>query len=66
MKARQIAILAVSVAMVAALIIVVPIPIPVTGGFTHPGAIAEVFISLAFGAIMGMIAAGLGAGTADV
>jgi len=52
--------------MVAALIIVVPIPIPVTGGFTHPGAIAEVFISLAFGPIIGMIAAGLGAATADL
>jgi uncharacterized membrane protein len=66
MSARRIAILAVSVAMVAALIIVIPVPIPATGGYTHPGAVAEIFIALAFGPVVGMIAAGLGAASADL
>lgn len=66
MQARRVAVLAVSVAMVAALISVVPIPIPATGGYTHPGAVAEVFIALAFGPVVGMVAAGVGAATADL
>jgi uncharacterized membrane protein len=52
--------------MVAALILVIPVPIPATGGYTHPGAVAEIFIALAFGPGVGMIAAGLGAATADL
>jgi uncharacterized membrane protein len=52
--------------MVAALILVIPVPIPATGGYTHPGAVAEIFIALAFGPLVGMIAAGLGAATADL
>jgi uncharacterized membrane protein len=52
--------------MVAALISVVPIPIPATGGYTHPGAVAEVFIALAFGPWIGMVAAGVGAATSDL
>ena len=47
--------------MVAALIAVIRVPIPATGGYTHPGAVAEVFIALAFGPVVGMIAAGFGA-----
>lgn len=66
MRARRVAVLAVSIAMVAALISVVPIPIPATGGYTHPGAVAEVFIALAFGPWVGMVAAGVGAATSDL
>jgi uncharacterized membrane protein len=66
MKARRVAVLAVSIAMVAALISVVPVPIPATGGFTHPGAIAEVLVALAFGPLVGLVAAGVGAATADL
>lgn len=66
MRARRVAILAVSIAMVAALISIVPIPIPVTAGYTHPGAVAEVFIALAFGPWVGMVAAGVGAALSDL
>lgn len=66
MSTRRLAITAISIAMVAALIAVVPVPIPATGGYTHPGAVAEVFIALAFGPVVGMIAAGFGAATADL
>lgn len=66
MSARRAAILAVSIAMVVALIIVVPVPIPVTGGYTHPGAIGEMFIALAFGPVVGLVAAGAGAAIADL
>ena len=45
---------------------VVPIPIPATGGFTHPGAVAEMFVAMAFGPIVGMVAAGIGAAIADL
>jgi uncharacterized membrane protein len=65
-KARQVAVLAIGIATVAALIIAVPVPIPVTGGYVHPGAVAEVFLALAFGPVVGMLAAGLGAMTADL
>jgi len=66
MSTRRLAIIAISIAMVAALIAVVPVPVPATGGYTHPGAVAEVFIALAFGPVVGMIAAGVGAATADL
>lgn len=66
MNARTIAIMAICIAIVTVLVTSVPVPIAATGGFTHPGAIAEIFVSLAFGPIVGMIAAGVGAAIADL
>lgn len=66
MNVRRIALLAVCIAIVAVLVASVPVPIAATGGFTHPGAIAEVFIALAFGPVVGAIAAGVGGAIADL
>ncbi len=66
MNVQRLALIAICTAIVAVFVAVIPIPILSTGGYTHPGAIAEVFISFAFGPIVGGIAAGLGAAIADV
>ena len=66
MNVQRIVLLAVCIAIVAALVSSVPVPIAATGGFTHPGAIVEIFIALAFGPIVGGIAAGVGAAIADL
>ena len=66
MNARTIAVTAVCIALVTVLVASVPVPTPATGGFTHPGAIAEIFVAMAFGPVVGMIAAGLGAAIADL
>ena len=66
MNARRIALTAVSIAIVTVLVASVPVPIPATGGFTHPGAVAEIFVAVAFGPIVGMVAAGVGAALADL
>ncbi len=66
MNARTLALTAVCIALVAVLVASVPVPIAATGGYTHPGAVAEVFIALAFGPVVGMVAAGVGAALADL
>ena len=66
LNARRIAVTAVSIAVVTVLVSSVPVPIPATGGFAHPGAVAELFVALAFGPIVGMIAAGVGGALADL
>lgn len=66
MNARTIAVTAVSIAIVTVLVAIVPVPIAATGGYTHPGAIAEIFIAMAFGPIVGVVAAGIGAAIADL
>ena len=66
MKARKIAVMAVSIAIVTVLVAIVPVPIPATGGFTHPGAVAEIFVAMAFGPVVGLVAAGVGAAIADL
>ena len=66
MNAKRIVLIAVCIAIVAVVVSSVPVPIPATGGFTHPGAIAEVFIALAFGPLVGGVAAALGAAIADL
>lgn len=66
MTGRTIALMALSIALVAAVVGSVPVPIPVTGGFTHPGAVAEVFVALAFGPVVGLVASGVGAAIADL
>ena len=66
MSARFLSITAVSIAIVFVFIRLIQIPIPATGGFTHIGAVAEIFIALAFGPVVGVIAAGAGAALADL
>lgn len=66
MNVRTLTVTAVCIAFVAVLVASVPVPIPATGGFTHPGAVAEIFVALAFGPIVGMVAAGVGAAIADL
>lgn len=66
MNARSVAVMAVCIAIVAVLVAIVPVPIPATGGFTHPGAVAEMFVAMAFGPLVGGVAAGLGAAIADL
>ena len=66
MSVRMIAVTAVCIALVAVLVAVVPIPIAATGGFTHPGAVAEIFVASAFGPVVGMVAAGVGAAISDL
>ena len=66
MNAKTIAVTAVCIAIVTVLVTSVPVPIAATGGFTHPGAIAEIFVALAFGPIVGLVSAGVGAAIADL
>lgn len=66
MNAQRISLTAVCIAIVTVLVAIVPVPIPATGGFTHPGAIAEIFVAIAFGPVVGGIAAGVGAAIADL
>ncbi len=66
MGARSLSITAVSVSIVFVFIRLIQIPIPATGGFTHIGAVAEIFVALAFGPIVAVIAAGVGAALADL
>lgn len=66
MGARTTAITAVSIALVALFVTIVRIPVPATGGFWHLGVVAEAFIAVAFGPLLGAVAAGVGAALADV
>ena len=65
MNVRMIAVMAVCIAVVTALVQVVLSPTPI-GGYIHPGAVAEVFVAIAFGPIVGMVAAGVGAAISDL
>ena len=66
LNVRKLVITALGIAFVAVLVFAVRVPIPATGGFTHPGAVAEIFVALAFGPLVGALAAGLGAAIADL
>lgn len=66
MNARTVSLTAVCIAIVAVIVTIVPIPIPATGGFTHPGAVAEIFVAMAFGPMIGGVAAGVGGAIADL
>jgi uncharacterized membrane protein len=66
MTARQVSVTAVSIAIVAVFVLIVRVPVPATGGFWHLGVVAETFIALAFGPLLGAVAAGVGAAMADV
>lgn len=65
MNARRVAVTAVSIALVFVLVRFIQVPIVISGGVTHAGAVAEVFIALAFGPVVGMLASSIGAGLAD-
>jgi len=66
MNARRISLTAICIAIVTVLVAIVPVPVPATGGFTHPGAVAEIFVAVAFGPVVGAVAAGVGASLADL
>jgi uncharacterized membrane protein len=66
LRARTATITAVSIAIVVLLVYIVRIPVPATGGFWHTGAIGEIFVAVAFGPVVGAIAAGVGAALADL
>lgn len=65
MSARSTAVAAVSIALVALFVMIVRIPVPATGGFWHMGVVAETFIAVAFGPLIGAVASGVGAALAD-
>ncbi len=66
MGARTTAITAAGIALIALFVTVVRIPVPATGGFWHMGVVAEAFIALALGPLLGAVAAGVGAALADI
>lgn len=66
MNTRRLAITAMAIALVFVMVRVVQVPIPATGGYTHLGAVAEVFVAIAFGPIVGGVAAAVGAALADL
>lgn len=66
MSARRVSITAISIAIVTVMVRFVVIPVPATGGFWHMGVIGEAFLALAFGPIIGMVSAGVGAALADL
>jgi uncharacterized membrane protein len=65
-SARAIALTAVSIALVFVLVFAVKIPVPATGGYWHTGAVAEMFVAMAFGPVVGGIASAVGAALADL
>lgn len=64
-KALKIAMLAISIAVVAVFTIAVRVPTP-TGGYLSLCDVAVTFVSFAFGPIVGLIAGGLGTAFADL
>lgn len=66
MSARTVSVSAVSIAIVTVAVTVIRIPVPATGGYWHTGVIAEAFLAVAFGPLIGGTAAGIGAALADL
>lgn len=66
MQARLVSLTAMSIAIVFVLVSSVQVPIVASEGFTHPGAVAEVFVALAFGPAVGAAAAAVGATLVDI
>jgi uncharacterized membrane protein len=66
MNARRLTTTSVGIALVVLFVYIVRIPVPATGGYWHTGAIAELFVAVAFGPWTGGIAAGAGAAIADL
>ena len=65
MNVQRLTLTAICIAIVTVFVAYIPFP-TVVGGYNHPGAVAEVFIAVAFGPIVGGIAAGVGALIADL
>lgn len=66
MNARRVTTTSIGIALVVLFVYIVRIPVPATGGYWHTGAIAELFVAVAFGPWVGGIAAGAGAAIADL
>ncbi len=66
MSARTVSVAAISIAVVTVMVTVVRIPVPATGGYWHLGVVAETFVGVAFGPLLGLVAAGVGAALADL
>jgi uncharacterized membrane protein len=66
MNARTVAVTAVGIAIVTLFVTLIRIPVPATGGYWHLGALAETFVAVAFGPLIGAVAAGVGAALADI
>ena len=66
MNARKLVITAISIALVTVAVSYIKVPIPATGGYWHLGVAVETFLSIAFGPLVGAIAAGVGAALADL
>jgi uncharacterized membrane protein len=66
MSVQRITLAAAGIALVAILIVMTPVPVTATGGFVHAGTIAEIFFAVAFGPVVGAVAAGVGGALADL
>lgn len=66
MNTQRVATTAMAIAIVFVLVRVVQVPIPATGGYTHLGAVGEVFVAIAFGPLVGAVASGVGAALSDL
>ncbi len=66
MNARRLTTTSIGIALVVLFVYIVRIPVPATGGYWHTGAIAELFLAVAFGPWVGGISAGVGAAIADL
>lgn len=66
MNTRVLTVTAASIAIIFVLVRVVQVPIPATGGYTHLGAVGEIFVAIAFGPVVGGVAAAVGAALADL
>jgi uncharacterized membrane protein len=66
MNVQRITLTAICIAIVTIFVATVQIVIPGSGGYVHLGAIAEIFVAIAFGPVIGGVAAGVGAALADL
>ena len=66
MQAKRIGVTAAWIAIGCVVVRLIQVPIVATGGFACPGAVAEIFVSLAFGPMVGKVASGVGAVLADL
>jgi uncharacterized membrane protein len=66
MKAKRIVVTAISIALVTVAVSYIKVPVPATGGYWHLGVAVETFLAIAFGPVIGGVAAGVGAALADL
>jgi uncharacterized membrane protein len=65
-NATLIAVMAITIAVIAVLTWVVTFPIAATGGYIHFGDVGVYFASLAFGPVVGLVGGGVGCAVADI